>query len=87
MTAAEAGPVTFDATDDDVVQCPYPHYRTMRDEAPVLEMDGATVGRTGERVFAVSRHEDVKRILHDHKTFSSQFGGSGAKASPSCGPA
>jgi len=82
MSTAEAEPVTFDATDDDVVQCPYPHYRKMRDEAPVLEMDGATVGRTGERVFAVSRHEDVKRILHDHKTFSSQFGGSGAKASP-----
>ncbi len=82
MSAAESGPVTFDATDDDVVQCPYPHYRTMRDEAPVLEMDGATLGRTGERVFAVSRHEDVKRILHDHKTFSSQFGSSAAKASP-----
>jgi cytochrome P450 len=82
MSAAETGGVTFDATDDAVVQCPYPHYRAMRDEAPVLEMDGATVGRAGERVFAVSRHEDVKRILHDHKTFSSQFGGSGAKASP-----
>ena len=82
MNAAETGGVTFDATDDAVVQCPYPHYRAMRDEAPVLEMDGATVGRAGERVFAVSRHEDVKRILHDHKTFSSQFGGSGAKASP-----
>ncbi len=82
MTAAEAGAVTFDATDDAVVQCPYPHYRTMRDEAPVLEMDGATLGRTGERVFAVSRHADVKRILHDHKTFSSQFGSSAANASP-----
>ncbi len=74
--------VSFDATDEAVVQCPYPHYRAMRDEAPVLEMDGATVGRVGERVFAVSRHEDVKRILHDHTTFSSQFGSSSTKASP-----
>lgn len=77
-----AEPITFDATDDDVVQCPYPHYRKMRDEAPVLEMDGATLGRHGERVFAVSRHEDVKRILHDPVTFSSEFGSSAANVSP-----
>ena len=74
--------VTFDTTDDAVVQCPYPHYRTMRDDAPVLELDGAIIGRSGERVFAVSRHEDVKRILHDPTTFSSQFGSSAAKPSP-----
>jgi cytochrome P450 len=80
MSATDA--VTFDATDDEVVQCPYPHYRTMRDEAPVLELDGSLLGRGDEQVFAVSRHEDVKRILHDTTTFSSEFGGSGAKASP-----
>ncbi len=74
--------VTFDATNDAVVQCPYPHYRAMRDDAPVLEMEGSTGGRQGERVFAVSRHEDVKRILHDPKTFSSEFGSSGANVSP-----
>ena len=74
--------VTFDAANDDVVQCPYPHYRKMRDEAPVLEMDGALLGRHGERLFAVSRHEDVKRILHDPATFSSEFGSSAANASP-----
>ncbi|MFK7916630.1 MAG: cytochrome P450 [Ilumatobacter sp.] len=79
MTAAD---VTFDASDDSVVQCPYPHYQHMRDEAPVLELDGAMIGRSGERVFAVSRHEDVKRILHDPHTFSSQFGSSAAKPSP-----
>ncbi len=75
-------PVTFDATDDEVVQCPYPHYRAMRDRAPVLELDGADLGRAGERVFAISRYEDVKRILHDTKTFSSKFGGASAKPSP-----
>lgn len=53
----------------------------MRDRAPVLEMDGDNVGRGGERAFAVSRHEDVKRILHDHITFSSRFGSSAAKGS------
>jgi cytochrome P450 len=74
--------VTFDATNDEVVQCPYGHYRSMRDQAPVLELDGAMLGRSGERVFAVSRHEDVKRILHDPATFSSEFGSSAATASP-----
>ena len=66
--------ITFDATDDSVVQCPYPHYREMREHAPVLELDGAPFGRPGERIFAVSRHSDVKRILHDPTTFSSRFG-------------
>nr|MCU0260068.1 cytochrome P450 [Ilumatobacteraceae bacterium] len=75
-------PVSFDATDDAVVQCPYPHYRAMRDEAPVLELDGAQLGRAGERIFAVSRHADVKRILHDPVTFSSRFGSPAAKPSP-----
>jgi cytochrome P450 len=74
--------VTFDATDDAVVQCPYPHYREMRDKAPVLELEGAAFGRPGERIFAVSRHEDVKRILHEPKTFSSRFGTPAAKPSP-----
>lgn len=76
------GQVAFDATDDAVVQCPYPQYRTMRDDAPVLELDGAGFGRPGERIFAVSRHADVKRILHDPVTFSSRFGTPAAKPSP-----
>jgi cytochrome P450 len=71
--------VDFDASDDAVMQCPYPHYRAMRDGAPVLELDGAPFGRTDERIFAVSRHEDVKRILHDPAAFSSRFGSPAAK--------
>lgn len=42
---------TFDATDDAVVQCPYPHYREMRNESPVLELDGTPFGRRGERLW------------------------------------
>lgn len=75
-------PVVFDATDEATVQCPYPHYREMRDRAPVLELDGAAFGRPGERIFAVSRHDDVKRVLHDWKTFSSRFGTPAAKPTP-----
>ena len=60
MTGSSTGSgVTFDATDDALVQCPYDRYRTMRDDAPVLELDGDAFGRPGERIFAVSRHEDV----------------------------
>ena len=73
---------TFDATDDSVVQCPYPHYREMRDQSPVLELDGAPFGRPGEQIYAVSRYEDVKRILHEPGTFSSRFGTPAAKPSP-----
>jgi cytochrome P450 len=54
----------------------------MRDRSPVLELDGAAFGRPGERVFAVSRHEDVKAILRDPATFSSRFGTPAAKPSP-----
>jgi cytochrome P450 len=74
--------VTFDATDDSVVQCPYPHYREMRDQAPVLQLDGTPFGRPGEQIYAVSRYDDVKRILHEPGTFSSRFGTPAAKPSP-----
>lgn len=74
--------VTFDASDDAVLQCPYPYYRKMRDDAPVLELDSAMVGRPGERVFAVSRHEDAVRVLGDPATFSSRFGNPSATPGP-----
>lgn len=82
MSIPSSTSVTFDATDEAVVQCPYEHYRTMRDEAPVLELAGAAFGRPGERIFAVSRHGDVKRILHDPITFSSRFGTPAANSTP-----
>ncbi len=82
MSTTADGSVTFDAGDDAVVQCPYPHYRAMRDEAPALELDGAQFGRPGSTIFAVSRHDDVKRILHDTTTFSSRFGSPAALANP-----
>jgi hypothetical protein len=40
------------------------------------------LGRPGERIFAVSRHADVKRILHEPATFSSRFGSPAAKPAP-----
>ncbi|MGI9624842.1 MAG: cytochrome P450, partial [Acidimicrobiales bacterium] len=73
---------TFDPAADAFQQCPFRHYELMRDESPVLEFDGASVGRPGERVFAVSRYEDVERVLYDWRTFSSRFGSPAAKPSP-----
>lgn len=78
----DATGVTFDVSDDAVVQCPYPHYQAMRDDAPVLELDGAMFGRPDERIYAVSRYDDVKRILHDPVTFSSRFGTPAFKPTP-----
>lgn len=73
--------VEFDATDDSVQQCPFPHYAEMRESAPVLELDGAPFGRPNERIFAISRHEDVHTVLHDWRTYSSRFGTPAAKPS------
>lgn len=37
MTATDLA--TFDPFDADTLQCPYPHYATMREEAPVLLLE------------------------------------------------
>lgn len=73
---------SFDPAADSFQQCPFPQYEALRNECPAYEFDGAAIGRPGERVFAVSRHEDVDRILHDWRTFSSRFGSPAAKPSP-----
>ena len=73
--------VLFDPTDDATVQCPYPHYEAMRAQSPVYEIDGAALGRPGERVFAVSRYEDVDAVVRDWRTFSSRFGSPAAAPS------
>ena len=72
----------FDPTSESFQQCPFPQYAALRDESPVHEFDGAALGRPGERVFAVSRYEDVDRVLHDWRTFSSRFGSPAALPSP-----
>ena len=57
----------FDAT---TLQCPFPHYATMREQAPVLFV--AQVG-----VHLVTRHDLVMEVLRDPQTYSSLFGGAG----------
>jgi cytochrome P450 len=44
---------------------PYPYYAALRREAPVQYVESLDA-------YAVSRHADVRRVMHDHRTFSSQ---------------
>jgi cytochrome P450 len=49
--------------DPAMIECPYPAYKALRDNAPVVEM--------APGVFFVSRFDDVMRIVRDTDTFSS----------------
>jgi cytochrome P450 len=50
--------------DPEVQQCPYPAYKTLRDEAPVYKIEGTDM-------FAVTRYDDVREVLMDPKRFPS----------------
>ncbi len=72
----------FDPLSPEVMQSPWEHYAAMRAQQPVLELDGARVGRPGERVFCVSRYDDVREVLLDPATFSSHHAIPAANPSP-----
>ncbi len=55
----------YDPLDDDVQSDPYPHYAVLREHAPVYWLESL-------QAFVVSRHHDVRRVMHDHNTFSSE---------------
>ncbi|MDP9465339.1 MAG: cytochrome P450 [Actinomycetota bacterium] len=57
----------FNPFDADTLQCPYPHYAAMREQAPVLLLEQLGL-------YLVTRHDLVLSILRDPKTFSSKFG-------------
>jgi len=61
---------TFNPFDPETLQCPYPHYAQMREEAPVLAVPA--IG-----VHLVTRHDLVMQVLRDPQTYSSLFGGAG----------
>ena len=65
MTASDLA--QFNPFDADTLQCPYPHYATMREEAPVLLLEQLGL-------YLVTRHDLVLSILRDPATFSSKFG-------------
>jgi cytochrome P450 len=59
----------FSLMDPTVHANPYPTYAWLRENAPVYPVAGTPVP-----MFVVSRHEDIKNILRDHKTFASNLG-------------
>jgi cytochrome P450 len=50
--------------DPEVQQCPYPAYKTLRDDAPVYKIEGTDM-------FAVTRYDDVREVLMDPIRFRS----------------
>lgn len=80
MTAVDLR--AYDPMSPEVQQCPYEHYRAMREQRPVLRIDGDLIGRPGESVYCVSSFDDVLTVLRDWHTYSSRFGTPAVKPSP-----
>jgi cytochrome P450 len=57
--------IVFDPFDAEVQASPYRAYARLRRDAPVHYVASLDA-------FAVSRHADVRRVMHDHRTFSSE---------------
>jgi cytochrome P450 len=66
-------PSEVDLTDNNIQQCPYTAYKTLRDESPVYQDP-----KTG--FFIVTRYEYVRELLLDTENFSSSFGAAAQKA-------
>ena len=56
---------TFNPFDPAAMQCPFPHYAQMRDEQPVMQIEGLGM-------YLVTRHDLVMQILRDPATYSSK---------------
>ncbi len=67
MTVTSSEPY-FDMYDRELYASPYPMFRRLRDEAPLYYNEPYNF-------YAVSRHEDVTRVLSERETFSSAKGG------------
>ncbi|MEH6611335.1 MAG: cytochrome P450 [Halioglobus sp.] len=62
----------FDAA---IQQCPYDAYKSLRDDAPAYRCP-----HTG--MYVISRYEDVRRVLTDHKSFTNRTTLYGGNAEP-----
>ena len=58
------GSTKVDLFDIKTQQCPYDAYKTLRDEAPVYNIEGTDM-------FVVTRYEDIRRVLMDPESFPS----------------
>jgi cytochrome P450 len=57
--------ISYDPFAPDVQVNPYPCYAELRREAPAYYVESLGA-------YAVSRHADVRRVMHEHATFSSE---------------
>jgi cytochrome P450 len=57
--------IEYDPLDAGVQADPYPHYARLRADAPVQHVESLDA-------YAVSRHADVRRVMHDHRAFSNE---------------
>ena len=60
-----ASTISYDPFDLETQADPYPAYSRLRRDAPVCFVESLDA-------YAVSRHADVRRVMHDHRTFSSE---------------
>lgn len=56
----------YDFFDPEVLECPFDFYKLLRDEAPVYLLPGTNI-------YMVTRHADVRVMLKDTETYSSDF--------------
>jgi cytochrome P450 len=52
--------------DEEVLECPFEFYRLARREAPIYQLPGTNI-------YLVTRHADIRAMLKDTDTFSSDF--------------
>ncbi len=64
---------SVDLTSIEVQQCPFPAYKTLRNEAPVYKDP-----KTG--FFIITKYEDIRNVLTDTKNFSNTLGAAGQQA-------
>ena len=57
--------VAYDPFAVEVQSDPYPYYAALRRESPVYYVESLDA-------YAVSRYDDVRRVMHDHTTYSSE---------------
>lgn len=57
----------YDFFSEEVLECPFDFYKLAREEAPIYLLPGTNI-------YLVTRHADIRAMLKDTQTFSSDFG-------------
>ena len=68
MSAVSQSEIYYDSSDFEISKNPYPVFKRMRDEAPLYY-------NPERNFFAVSRFDDVSKVLSDNTTYINKYGG------------